>query len=55
MAKKQKTESTPTVSESLLLISSIIMVIYGAFAITALSKAKEEKDTSIISPIASGL
>ncbi|WP_165867415.1 hypothetical protein [Paenibacillus pinisoli] len=55
MAKKKAAEPEVSLSDGLLILSSVMLVISGAFAIAGLEKAKVEKDTSIVAPIASTL
>lgn len=55
MAKKKAVEPEISLSDGLLILSSVLLVVSGAFAIAGLEKAKAEKDTSIVAPIASTL
>ncbi|WP_182914485.1 hypothetical protein [Paenibacillus sp. 1011MAR3C5] len=55
MAKKKVSKPETSLSDSLLVLSALILVISGAFAIAGLEKAREEDDTSIVAPIAATL
>ncbi|MFF2889693.1 hypothetical protein [Paenibacillus sp. NPDC057967] len=55
MAKKKVPEPEISLSDSLLVLSALVLVISGAFAIAGLEKAREKEDTSIVAPIAATL